>query len=670
MNKVCKTILIFLCVFGVLKELKAQCPTQGLPTTTVKGKFEININGNKTLIDGVTTAPKIQVCTNSLFTVNDKSGLTNIRYYFGIRQTAFPTLTLFQSATANRTFQAPATPGQYVVIQISYFAIAPNVRAVLCQPIEVIAPPSNPKFSLSSCATRQAQINIPTDPINTFDTYTINWGDGSPNETITKAQIPLTGKLHNYTNTNNRTVIVRGIKAGVTCDGLTAQGITPNGATVSPRLVSVTVQDNDTIQVRYVGGSYQFSFFQKLGTDNYKSVKTVTNPPSGIITQKLAVKDANKEQYCFKIGMTDVCQRASYSDSTCSIPFQVTPSNKKNFLKWKSLPSRAFASYRIIRNTAANFKTITSAIVDTLTDRPTVCGTNYTYQIIGLSGQGGSVQSISRQITVIGIDSTKPPSITNVLVTVEKEKVKITATLPAGQQLKSYIFYRWKNNKLDAFNSGGNGTIVVDDKSIPTQQQECYKVAYENRCSILSDTSAAFCPSFLTLESDGIKWTEYQKFPLGLSSYYVEKLDENGAILSTSKVDKSLLFKPDPSSIDPSNPVVKYRIRASSINGLNSFSNEVYYSQKLLMFLPDAFTPNGDGKNDLFVINAIFVKTFSLKIFSKNGNIIFQTTNYKDYWDGTRNGAPLPQDTYYYSIVATDFKEETTKKNGNIFLLR
>lgn len=655
--------LIFL--FSKLGFSSAQCPTTGLPTTTVKGKFEINFNNIKTTTDGVNNT-KVTVCPNSSFIVTDKSGLSGIQYYYNTSRTIFPAPPNGYAAGNSRTITTTAS-GQFIVIQVSFDAATRTVKSYACQAIDVKTPLITPKFTVSSCVPQQAQIDVPTDASNTFDSYVINWGDNQ-SETITKAQIPLLAKKHTYTNTNNRTITVTGKKVGEPCDVSTAASITPNGkSSLFPNLFSLAVQDNDTIQVRYVVGvNNTYDFYQKTGTGNYQITKKVVSPAIGINTLKLPVKDANKEQYCYKVGVTDACARTSYSDSSCTIPLQVTTLDKRNFIKWKTLNPSRFISYRIVRNGNTNFRNITRASTDTLTDRPTVCGTTYSYQVIATSG---SIQSSSRTISVIGVDSTKPPVITNVLVSVEKEKVSVTATIPATQKLKNYTFYRWKNNKLEAFYTG-NGTRTIDDKSTPNNQRECYKVAYENTCGIVSDTSAAFCPSFLTLEGSGIKWTDYQKFPLGLGAYFVEKLDDKGAVLTTTKVDKNLKFEPDPSTIDPTNPIVKFRVRAVSTNNLVSYSNEVLYAQKLLMFMPDTFTPNGDNVNEIFEIKGIFIKDFKMRIYNRAGNVIFETQDYKTAWDGSYDGSPVAEGQYYYEINATDFKGELTKTNGRIMVLR
>ena len=665
MKMTSKNIFFVLLLFSKIGTSFAQCPTTGLPTTAIKGKFELTVNNIKTTTDGVNNN-KVTVCPNSAFTIADKSGLAGIQYFYNSTRTAFPAPLNGYVAGADRTLPTGGA-GQFALIQISYDATTRTIKSYACQAIEVKTLTVLPVFSVSSCANLQAQIDISTNTNNNFDSYLINWGDGQT-ETVLKAQIPLLNKKHTYVNANARTITVTGRRAAEVCDAVVTSTIVPNGrSTFVPNLFSLTIQDNDTIQVRYVVGTSQtFDFYQKTGTGLYQNVKKAANPAVGINSQKLPVKEANKEQYCYKIGVTDACARTNFSDSSCTIPLQVSVLDKKNFIKWKTLVPARFVSYRVVRNGNTNFRTITKSSTDTLTDRPTVCGTTYSYQIVAVSG---TVQSFSRTINVIGVDSTKPPVITNALVSVEKEKVSITATIPTGQRLKNYFFYRWQNNKLEQFYTG-NGTRTVDDKSSPNNQRECYKVAYENNCGIMSDTSASFCTIFLKLDGSGIKWTDYQKFPLGLGSYFVEKIDDKQNVLAATKVDKNLKFNPDPSTIDPANPIVKYRIRAVATNNLVSYSNEVLYAQKLLLFMPDAFTPNGDNINEVFEIKGIFIKEFKMRISNRAGNIIFETADYKQSWDGTFGGETVPTGQYYYEINATDFKGELTKTNGRITVVR
>jgi gliding motility-associated-like protein len=74
------------------------------------------------------------------------------------------------------------------------------------------------------------------------------------------------------------------------------------------------------------------------------------------------------------------------------------------------------------------------------------------------------------------------------------------------------------------------------------------------------------------------------------------------------------------------------------------------------VFIPNAFTPNGDGVNEKFEIkgNNCDLKS-TLVILNSFGNVVFETKNpFGDYWDGTLAGKPAQSDTYTYRLVHED----------------
>ncbi|GAB4026487.1 hypothetical protein GCM10028809_09950 [Spirosoma gilvum] len=95
---------------------------------------------------------------------------------------------------------------------------------------------------------------------------------------------------------------------------------------------------------------------------------------------------------------------------------------------------------------------------------------------------------------------------------------------------------------------------------------------------------------------------------------------------------------------------------------LHSVRGEEYSS----IFIPEGFSPNGDGINDLFVIQHVPTDvTLQVEIYNRWGHLVYQNLNYKNDWDGTSNqgaktaGAQqgLPDGTYYYQIRLSDGRE-------------
>lgn len=85
------------------------------------------------------------------------------------------------------------------------------------------------------------------------------------------------------------------------------------------------------------------------------------------------------------------------------------------------------------------------------------------------------------------------------------------------------------------------------------------------------------------------------------------------------------------------------------------------------LFFYSAFTPNGDGENDVFYIgNVEKFPDNNLKIYNRYGKLIFSATNYTNTWDGKYLGSDVPTGTYFY--IFDDGKEK--KYNGSVTIIR
>jgi gliding motility-associated-like protein len=87
-------------------------------------------------------------------------------------------------------------------------------------------------------------------------------------------------------------------------------------------------------------------------------------------------------------------------------------------------------------------------------------------------------------------------------------------------------------------------------------------------------------------------------------------------------------------------------------------------------FVPNAFSPNGDGINDCFKVTHYgTVKSVDISIYNRYGNLVFHTTNVNECWDGTYKGTPVSSDNYVYDIKT--FNDcGTDIKKGNLVLIR
>jgi gliding motility-associated-like protein len=92
------------------------------------------------------------------------------------------------------------------------------------------------------------------------------------------------------------------------------------------------------------------------------------------------------------------------------------------------------------------------------------------------------------------------------------------------------------------------------------------------------------------------------------------------------------------------------------------------------LYVPTAFSPDGDGKNDFFQVFGQEITEFDIKIFDRWGEIIYHSTNYRFNWDGTYKGQIVPIGTYPYVITwsGVTFEEETVSKTfaGDVTVVR
>jgi gliding motility-associated-like protein len=87
--------------------------------------------------------------------------------------------------------------------------------------------------------------------------------------------------------------------------------------------------------------------------------------------------------------------------------------------------------------------------------------------------------------------------------------------------------------------------------------------------------------------------------------------------------------------------------------------------------IPNVFTPNGDGANDVFSIKSTGVKEISLQIFNRWGQKLHELTGPKASWDGlTPAGATCPEGTYFYFVKATGFDDKEIEQHGTVNLFR
>lgn len=87
--------------------------------------------------------------------------------------------------------------------------------------------------------------------------------------------------------------------------------------------------------------------------------------------------------------------------------------------------------------------------------------------------------------------------------------------------------------------------------------------------------------------------------------------------------------------------------------------------------VPGAFAPNGDGLNDyLYTLNAYKVTVLTFRVYSRYGQLLFETTDWMKKWDGNSIGSPVPAGVYVWQLTYTDAGNKRMVLYGLTVLIR
>ena len=136
--------------------------------------------------------------------------------------------------------------------------------------------------------------------------------------------------------------------------------------------------------------------------------------------------------------------------------------------------------------------------------------------------------------------------------------------------------------------------------------------------------------------------------------------------------DSTALSSPPPHTYADTGTYSIKLVVSTQYNCVDIASQTIVIEPDFTFYIPQAFSPNGDGVNDTFKGQGIFIKDFKMSIFDRWGNLIFVTDNVNTAWDGRVNhGADIAQrDVYVYTIVLTDLKNKIHSYKGTVTLVK
>ena len=166
-----------------------------------------------------------------------------------------------------------------------------------------------------------------------------------------------------------------------------------------------------------------------------------------------------------------------------------------------------------------------------------------------------------------------------------------------------------------------------------------------------------------------ISFSNYQGFAGGIAKYELYR-----ALPGTSGFQLYQTY-PTPTTDNFNNGQDNYqqifRIKAYELGGNRvSWSNDIVINFEPVVFIPDAFTPNQNGLNEVFLPYTGGIKSFHLTIYNRWGEKIFESLDATQGWDGYVNGKMAMDGIYVYDFRYSDFKDKRYQNTGTLHLIR
>ena len=118
---------------------------------------------------------------------------------------------------------------------------------------------------------------------------------------------------------------------------------------------------------------------------------------------------------------------------------------------------------------------------------------------------------------------------------------------------------------------------------------------------------------------------------------------------------------------------IRFVVSVSVVEGCSATDdiNILVFKTGPEIFVPSAFTPNNDGKNDVLKPVAVGMKQVNFfRIYNRWGQMVYSTSQLGQGWSGTFGGADQASGTYVYTVEATDYLNKKILKKGTVVLLR
>ena len=272
---------------------------------------------------------------------------------------------------------------------------------------------------------------------------------------------------------------------------------------------------------------------------------------------------------------------------------------------------------------------------------------------------------------------------------VNNENISVKVSTGSTISFKKVVLYRSVDSAANfslyksLANNGTDTYIFIDDNVKVARKKYYYKAAIENGCGMLTAESNIAHNIVLQGTSNEYKnymnWNGYGYWENGVDHYIVERLDYLNNVFKEVGFEYGTAteYIDDVSGCPDEGDQFIYQIKAYSAQNPYGFedvsvSNQIIAYQQPIVYVASAFRPVG-GIITTFKPYTSFVnlKDYNFRIYSREGNLVFETDNPEIGWDGKlKNDVYCATRIFIYKISFSYGKDDYFEKSGTVTLVR
>lgn len=458
----------------------------------------------------------------------------------------------------------------------------------------------------------------------------------------------------------------------------------------TPLAHRVTVEENNTVRLEfspYLSREFDsYVIFRSTLGKGFELYKTIQSQLDTILIDNDV--NTHAQTYSYKVFSQTKCDKLSSigeSEKHTTVLLKTTADTNRVILKftpysgWDNL-----CNYTIHRQSPTDNSFVKIAAVgandSSYIDNDVICGYTYHYAVYAHQEGKNALLSRSNNSTAAPIHKSTVQPAQLVRATVQDDNhILVEFSQPVFQ--KTPIDYYTIEKSADGINYKDIFTTKecckpFEDFSVDVHNQSYYyRIRTADVCGDISAAGNIGKTILLSVEADddenvNATWSNYQKWDDGIASYQIELKDINGMYNWTGENTFDDTTFTDESNLYNQLPQVCYRIKATSNNGTISYSNTDCAKGRSSLFVPNAFTPNGDQTNNKFVIIGTFIKKFEINIYNRYGEKLFTSNDLENSWDGMYKSETAEEGAYLYVINAQGMDYKYHNYSGTVTLLR